>query len=30
MQRMVKFSFLKVLRYVYVVRHFQALNLWPD
>jgi len=30
MQRMVKFSFLKVLRYAYVVRYFEALNLWPD
>ena len=27
--RMVKFSFLKVLRYVYVVRYFQVLNLLP-
>jgi len=30
MPRMVKFSFLKVLRSYHVVRHFQAPNLWPD
>jgi len=30
MPRMVESSFLKVLRLSYVVRHFQALNLWPD